>query len=357
MIEMPLPLQFAAAWISAWLARHQERTIAYLREENQVLRDKLGGRVRLTDAERRRLAKLGHELGRKALREAASIASPDTILRWYRELVAKKYDGSKKRGPGRPRKPAEIVRLLVKMAEENPRWGYTRLRGALKNVGYELGRNSIKRMLKEQGIEPAPVRGKRVSWATFIKAHLGAIVGADFFTVEVVSMFGLIRYHVFFLIDIATRKVEIGGISCGPDGSWMNQLARNLLDADDGFLLGKRYLLLDRDPLYTKEFRSALERGGVRVVRLPPRSPNLNAYAERFVLSIKRECLDRIVPLGERHLRLAASEFVAHYHRERNHQGLENRLIEVSEPANTNGRVVRRERLGGLLNYYHRAAE
>jgi transposase InsO family protein len=136
----------------------------------------------------------------------------------------------------------------------------------------------------------------------------------------------------------------------------MNQIARNLLDAEDGFLLGKRYLLLDRDPLYTKEFRSALERGGVGVVRLPPRSPNLNAYAERFVLSIKRECLDRIVPLGERHLRLAVSEFVTHYHRERNHQGLENRLIEVSEPANTNGRVVRRERLGGLLNYYHRAA-
>jgi len=136
----------------------------------------------------------------------------------------------------------------------------------------------------------------------------------------------------------------------------MEQVARNLLDVEDGFLKGKRYLLVDRDPMYTNEFRSALGRGGVAVVRLPPRSPNLNAYAERFVLSIKSECLDKIVPLGEGHLRRAVSEFVAHYHQERNHQGLENRLIEVPAPANTNGRVVRRERLGGMLSYYHRMA-
>src|SRR6516162_8768379 len=136
----------------------------------------------------------------------------------------------------------------------------------------------------------------------------------------------------------------------------MDQVARNLLDVEDGVLLGKKYLLLDRDPLYTTEFRAALERGGVGVVRLPARSPNLNAFAERFVLSIKRECLDRIVPLGERHLRRAVSEFVAHYHEERNHQGLENRLIEAPLPANTNGRIVRRERLGGLLSFYRRAA-
>jgi len=137
----------------------------------------------------------------------------------------------------------------------------------------------------------------------------------------------------------------------------MEQIARNSLDVEDGFLLGKRYLVLDRDPLYTAAFRSALERGGVKVIRLPPRSPNLNAFAERFVLSIRSERLDRIVPLGERHLRRVISEFVDHYHGERNHQGLANRLILASpDPANTNGPVVRRERIGGLLNFYHRAA-
>jgi len=356
MTELPLPLQFLAAWIGTWIARHQERTIAYLKEENRALRGRLGTRVRLTDSERRRLARLGKALGRKTPQEVASIASPETILRWYRELVAKKYDGSKKRGPGRPRKPGEIVRLLLRMALENPRWGYTRLRGALADVGSEIGRTTIKRILLEHGIDPAPIRGKSMSWATFIKAHLGAIAAADFFTVEAASWAGLIRYHVLFLIDIASRKVEVAGITRDPDGVWMDQIARNLLDAEDGFLVGKRYLLLDRDPLYTMEFRRALEGGGVEVMRLPARSPNLNAFAERFVLSIKSECLDRIVPLGERHLRRAVAEFVAHYHHERNHQGLENRLIEGPPPANSNGRVVRRKRLGGLLSFYQRAA-
>jgi putative transposase len=214
--SLPLSIQ----WIATWMARHQERVIDYLKEENRVLREKLDSRVRLTDPERRRLAKLGHELGRKGLRDVACIASPDTILRWYRELVAKKYDGSTKRGPGRPLKPSEIVRLLIKMATENSGWGYTRLRGALRNLGHEIGRSTIKRILMEQGIDPAPLRGKKkTSWATFIKAHLGAITAADFFTVEVLSMAGLIRYHVFVLIDIATRKVEIAGIKADPSGA------------------------------------------------------------------------------------------------------------------------------------------
>lgn len=307
-------------------------------------------------ARRRRTARrTAHS--RKGLLDVACIASPDTILRRYRELVAKKYDGSTKRGPGRPRKPSEMVRLLIKMATENSDWGYTRLRGALRNLGHEIGRSTVKRILMEQGIEPARVRGRKTSWATFIKAHLGVITAADFFTVEVLSMAGLIRYHVFFVIDIATRKVEIAGIKPNPNGSWMKQIARNLLDVDSGFLLGKRHLVLDRDPLYTAEFRTPLKHAGVKVIRLPPRSPDLNAFAERFVLTIKSECLERVVPLGERHLRRVISEFVEHYDRERNHQGLENLLIDgAPQPANTNGPVLRKERLGGLLNYYHRKA-
>lgn len=160
----------------------------------------------MTDAERRRLARLAKPLGRKTLRDVACIASPDTILRWYRELVAKKYDSSKRRRPGRPATPSTVVNLLLKMAQENPRWGYTRLRGALRNIGHDVGRNTIKRILQEHGIDPAPIRGRRSSWTTFIRAHLGAIAAADFFTVKVVSLAGLIRYHVLFLIDIATRK-------------------------------------------------------------------------------------------------------------------------------------------------------
>src|ERR1022692_1322718 len=355
---LPLPLQFLAAWIATWLGEQQARMIEYQRAENAALLEPLGKhRLRLTDGERRRLAKLGKALGRKALRQVATIATPNTILRWYGELVAAKYDGSKKRGPGRPRKAAEIVRLLLEMATQNTGWGYTRLRDALNNVGYKIGRTTVQRILGKHGIEPAPERKQQYSWATFIQAHLGAIAGMDFFTVEVVTAMGLVRYHVLFVIDIGSRIVEVVGLAKDPGGKWMKQMARNLLDADDGFLRGKRYLILDRDPLYTKEFREMLRGAGVKPMLLPARSPNLNAYAERFVLSIKSECLDRIVPLGEGHLRRAIGEYLAHYHGERNHQGLDNVLLKgAPAPANENGRVHRHERLGGVLNYYHRNA-
>jgi putative transposase len=195
-----------------------------------------------------------------------------------------------------------------------------------------------------------------MSWATFIRAHLGVLVGMDFFTVEVVTWLGLIRYHVLFAIDVASRKVAILGIAANPGGSWMEQMARNLVDAVDGFLLGKQYVLIDRDPLYTERFRQLLGQGGVKTVRLPARSPNLNAFAERFVLSIKAECLDRLVPLGEAHLRRAILEYTEHYHEERNHQGLDNELIAPAEAASVVGKVDRRERLGGLLSFYYRKA-
>jgi putative transposase len=242
---------------------------------------------------------------------------------------------------------------MVKMARENDGWGYTRIKGALQNLGYKVGRGTIQRILRENGIDPAPLRG--MPWGTFIKAHLGAIVGMDFLTVEVVTLLGLVRYHVLFVIDIESRRVEIAGIGRDPCGRWMEQMARNLVDAVDGFLAGKRYLLMDRDPLYTGPFRQIVQGGGVKIVRLPARSPNLNAFAERFVLSIKSECLDRLVPLGERHLRLAIAEYMRHYHLERNHQGLANALINGKLQNVVGGSAVAcRERLGGLLKFYHR---
>jgi transposase InsO family protein len=355
---LPLPLQFLAAWLAVWLGRVLQQQVDYLKAENRALKEKLDGRrLQFDDATRRRLAVLGKAMGRKALTEVATVATPETILRWYRELVAKKYDGSQRRGPGRPRKRGQVAELVLRMARENERWGYTRIRGALQNLGHEIGRNTIRRILQEAGIDPAPVRGKRMSWATFIKAHLGVIAGMDFFSVEVLTLQGLVRYHVPFVIDIASRTVEIAGIGRDPGGPWMAQMARNLVDADDGFLRGKRYVLIDRDPLYTAAFREILKGSGVKSVRLPAKSPNLNAFAERFVLSIKSECLERIVPLGEGHLRRAISEYMVHYHHERNHQGLGNALIDGNlEDVASTGRIARRERLGGLLSFYCREA-
>jgi transposase InsO family protein len=243
------------------------------------------------------------------------------------------------------------------MASENPTWGYARIRGALWNLGHDLGRNTIRRILADVGLEPAPERGKRTRWATFLKAHWGAIAATDFFTVEVVTNVGLVRYFVLFVIDLKTRRVHIAGIAHQMYGKWMEQVARSLTDPLDGFLRGTRYLIHDRDPLFTARFAEILSAASVSTVKLPPRSPNLNAFAERFVRSAKQECLRKVIPLGEAHLRRIVVEYVEHYHRERNHQGLGNVLI---EPPSSGRRVVGtvkcRERLGGTLRYYHREA-
>jgi putative transposase len=206
-------------------------------------------------------------------------------------------------------------------------------------------------------LEPAPARSTRMSWKTFLKAHLGVLAATDFFSVEVLTFTGLVRYAVLFVIDVETRRVQIAGIVREPNGAWMKQVARNLTDSVDGFLHGKRYLIHDRDPLFTDEVGGVFQAAGIECLKLPARSPNLNAYAERFVLAIKSECLSKLVPLGEGHLRRAVFEFVEHYHLERNHQGLDNRLLAPStRPTNDNLPIERRERLGGILNYYYRRA-
>jgi transposase InsO family protein len=243
------------------------------------------------------------------------------------------------------------------MAVENRDWGYTRIVGPLSNLGYNLARGTVANILKRNGIEPAPKRSRKTSWKEFLAQHLDMIVAADFFTIEVWTAKGLQPFMVLFFIELSSRRVEIGGISAAANGLWMSQVARNLTDSVDGLLMGKRYLIHDRDPLFTDDFLRTLRDAGVESVRLPARSPNLNAHAERFVRSIKESCLERLILFGESSLRAAVQNFVAHYHSERNHQGLSNRLI-LPEPAHLGsaGGIQCRQRLGGTLNYYYRAA-
>ena len=351
-------MQLLLVTLAGWINRHQQDVIEYIQEENRVLKAKLKGkRIRFTDDERRRLAVKGKILGGKALHDVASIVTPETILRWHRKLIATKYDGSAKRGPGRPRVKDEIPKLTVRMAQENPSWGYTAIRGALFNLGHTVARETVRNILKEHGIVPAPERRKRTSWSTFLKSHWDSIAAADFFTIEVWSCVGLTRYHVLFFIKLSSRRIHLAGITEYPYTEWMNQIGRNVTDCFDGFLLDIRYLILDRDPLYTHAFRNLLKQAGIKVVRLPARSPNLNAYAERFVRTIKESCFDRMIFFGERSLRHAIREFLEHYHHERNHQGLGNRMIDPPPGIGSpNGRVACRERLGGVLRYYHRQA-
>ena len=225
------------------------------------------------------------------------------------------------------------------------------------HLGHEIARNTVKRILLDHGTEPAPERSGRTPWKTFLQAQWDGLGAADLFTVEVLTLAGLRRYFVLFVIELKTRRVTIAGIHHQPNGPWMEQMARNLTDVFNGFLRSARHLIHDRDPLFTRAFGEILESSGIEPIKLPPRSPNLNAYAERFVRSIKEECLNRVVPLGESHLRLIVHEYVEHYHHERNHQGLDNQLLERAPPtASTHADVQRRQRIGGLLNYYHREA-
>lgn len=285
------------------------------------------------------------------------LVTPDTLMRWYRDLIARKYDGSKKRKAGRPSKSKEIQELILQMARENLTWGYTRIQGALENLGYVVGRGTIRRVMLKHGLDPAPTRRKGMTWAEFLWIHRDQVAAADFFTMEAMTLKGLRPYLVLFVMEVSTRKVHIAGIAPDPDGPWMQQMGRNLTDAFDGFLLGKRYMLHDRDPLFTSAFRRLLRDSGTIPFKLPARSPNLNADAERFVRSIKEECLDRVIFFSEEALERAIFEYAEHYHEERNHQGLGNRLVErPTEALPVAGRVECRQRLGGLLRFYCRRA-
>jgi transposase InsO family protein len=251
----------------------------------------------------------------------------------------------------------EISELIVRMALDNPGWGYTRIQGALGNLNHRVGRGTIANVLKRSGIEPSPERCKRTPWSTFLKAHWKVLLAADFLTVEAWTGRGLVTHYLLFVMSLADRVVAIAGITTRPDEAWMLQVGRNFTDSETGILLAEQYLIIDRDSKYSEQFRRLIRDSGTKVIRLPPRSPNLNAHAERFVRSIKDECLNKMIFNGQASLRRAVREYIAHYHEERNHQGLGNRLIRQSQAAAANDGCVRRKaRLGGTLNFYYREA-
>ena len=330
----------------------------YLATENRILRGQLKGRLRLTDGERRSLAEIGKRLGRKALEEVATIVRPETILQWHRRLVARKFDGSRhRRYPGRPPVTREVEKLVIRFAHENRGWGYDRIAGALANLGYTVSDQTVGSILARRGLAPAPERKKRTTWREFVRTHLHLLAATDFFTAEVWTHAGLITYYVLFFVQLATRKVHVAGITPNPDAVWMVQMARNVTLADDGFLSPGRRLIHDRDSNFSAEFVATLRAAGVEAIKLRAHSPNLNAIAERWVRSVKDDCLSRIILFGERSLRRALDEYQVHDHRGRNHQGKDNALLFPEEPVGrSEGKIQCRKRLGGLLRYYHREA-
>jgi len=331
----------------------------YLVTENRILCNQIQGRIRLSDGERKTLADIGQNLGKQALEEIATIVKPDTILAWHRKLSVQKFDGSQQRkAPGRPKVDKELEDLVVRLAQENRSWGYDRIVGALANLGYTISNQTVGNILHRHGLPPAPARAKTTTWSEFIRTHMDVLVATDFFTAEVWTLGGLVTYYVLFFIHLGSRKVHIAGMTPHPNEAWMVEVARNLTMEEWGFLSPGQYLIHDRDAKFCAAFQQIIDDVGVERVPLPPRSPNLNAYAERWVRSVKEECLSRVILFGERALRYVLAEYVEHFHHERNHQGKGNVLLFPSSSQDSKRADVMqcRERLGGLLKYYYHEA-
>ena len=321
--------------------------ILVLRHQLRVL--SRGRRLPLRRSDRILLAAASRLLPREMWRSFP--VSPRTVLRWHRELVRRKWTYRRGRPPGRPRVAPETAALIIRLARENPRWGYQRIQGELKKLGVTVSATGICSVLRRHGLPPAP-RRDGPSWKEFLSEQAAGIMACDFFCVDSVW---LKTIYVLFFIELSTRRVHLAGVTAHPGSAWVTQQARNL--AMEDHVAGTRFLIRDRDAKYSGPFDEVFRSEGVRVIRTPIRSPKANAFAERFVRTVRRECLDHLLIMGRGHLERILEEYVTHYNHERPHRRL---ALETPEPTPTpNGAaddIVRVVKLGGLINEYHRKA-
>ncbi len=342
--------------VFGWLAllarsdRAKDAEILILRHQVAVLQRQVKT-PRLSWADRAVLARL---LPRSQLRQLRLIISPRTLLRWHADLVRRHW-AYPCRGPGRPRTASSVRALVLEMARDNPGWGYRRIHGELVGLGHKLAPSTVWQILKDAGIDPAPTRSGQ-AWRAFLGAQAKTILAADFFHVDTVF---LRRLYVLFVIEHGTRRVHLAGITAHPTGQWVTQQARNLLvnleDQADGF----KFLIRDRDAKFTTAFDAVLAAVGVRIIKTPVRAPRANAIAERWIASVRRECPDRVLVTGERHLRLILSEYADHYNTHRPHRSLQQAppAGRAHPPApGAHLRVLRRDRFGGLIREYAQVA-
>jgi putative transposase len=339
--------------------REKEIEIIVLRHQLQLLERQVA-RPQLRPTDRALLAAFSRALPRRAW--ASFLVTPATLLRWHRELVARRWTYPHRR-PGRPGTPVDVRELVVRLARENPSWGYRRIQGELVGLGVSLAASTVWEILRREGIEPAP-RRLESSWAEFLRRQAASILECDFLTVDTLS---LKRFYILFFIELASRRVHIAGMTANPDGAWVTQQARNLLMRLDDEGLRARFLIRDRDSKFTHAFDEIFESEGIRVIRAPVRAPRARAHAERWVGTLRRECLDRLLILGRRHLESVVRVYTTHYNAHRPHRSLGQQPplakplpmigepTPISEPLPLNG-LRRRDRLGGLLHEYELAA-
>ena len=318
-------LQPLLVYLSVATDRELARQVQFLKEENRILRDKLPARITVTPRERQRLIKYGRGLG-QAIQELVTIVTPRTFVRWLSGEKDRTRSGRPpERKPGRPKTPEDIRGLVVRLAKETG-WGYTRILGELKKLGVPVARSTVVAILKENGLDPGPKRGEG-TWSEFIRRHTDTLWATDFFSKKVWTTNGLVDVFVLFFIHVETRRVHVAGITVNPDESWVVQQARNMSMVFAEQATPPKYLILDMDSKFTARFRATLESDGIEVIRVGPKKPNLNAFAERFVQTIRQECLDHFVCFGVDHLRHVVGKFVAFYNRHRPHQGRGNRTL------------------------------
>jgi putative transposase len=338
--------------------REKEIEILLLRHQLTVLERQVA-RPQLTQADRTLLAAFSLVLPRK-MWKASLLATPGTLLRWHRELVARRWTYPHRRA-GRPATTGEVRELVVRLARENPAWGYRRIQGELVGLGIKLAASTVWAILQEAGIEPAPKR-LETSWTEFLRQQAASILECDFLTVD--TLF-LKRFYVLFFIELESRRVHLAGITTNPDGRWVSQQARNLLMQLDDEAVRPRFLIRDRDGKFAREFDEVFRSEGIRVIKAPVRAPKARAHAERWIGSVRRECLDRLLTVGRSHLQHVLSNYTRHYNEHRPHRALGQRppLSEPpprGEPAMADvidlDRVRRRDLLGGLIHEYQLAA-
>jgi putative transposase len=320
-----------------------------LRHQLTVLRRR-GQRPKLKPADRAFIAALARLLPYQRRRRLA--VTLQTLLRWHRELVRRKWTQTPAR-PGRPALDAQLQQLVLRLARENPRWGYQRIVGELLKLGFSISASTVRRLLARAGLEPAP-RRPQLSWRAFLRQQAASVLACDFFTVETVA---LRRLYVLFFLEVGSRRVHLAGCTANPTGSWVTEQARNL--GFTGLFERTRFLVHDRDSKFSASFDDVFRSEGIRVIRTPIRAPQANAYAERFVRSVREECLDGLLIAGRHHLEHVLYTYIEYYNRERPHRGLD---LSPPQPnaksrASPTSAVKRRDRIGGLLHeYYHAAA-